>query len=962
MKCSTRRCARFARPLLALVPATVIGCAAPPDAGSDHGDDGRVTLGKTSLVNRNFDARETHNARLRFGDGKASPHLAGRFAASDIAVTFDETTGVTRTLQSRIGFLTEPRSGSAESIALDFVRSNIDTLGLTPADLDGLEVTDVVRSRPTGTTHIYYRQRHLGVPVYNGQLQINVHKDGRVLSVNNAFVPDIATLATSVSPTLGAEHAVASAALNLSVELPAQPRVTAAFDGTERRTVVEAAALSKAPVASQLMWIPVNAKQLALAWRFQVETLDGNHLFDYTVDADTGRIWTRFDWVTSDSYRAYKEPVESANHSTPAQPADGRVVITNPANPDASPLGWHNDGTTAFLIHRGNNVHAYDDRDANNQPPAAQPECTASRDCDFALDFTLQPSTYTPAAITNLFYWNNLIHDVQYQYGFDEISGNFQINNFGNGGNGNDAVRAEAQDGTGTNNANFATPADGSPPRMQMFEWTTTVPRRDGDFDNGIIVHEYGHGISNRLVGGPSNVSCLNNAQQGGEGWSDWFGLWYTVKPGDVGTNARGIGTYALGQATTGPGIRIQRYSTDPAVNNHTYASILGKAIPHGVGEVWAQAIWEVYWALVDQHGFDPDLYNALGTAGNQRAMLYVTEGLKNTICSPTFVNARDGIIAAAAAAHGGEDVCRLWSAFAPFGLGVNAISGGPNSTNPTNGFQVPPECLCNPQPIADAGPDQAVCVGGSVTLGTAARPDTTYLWTPGGETTAQITVSPTTTTVFTVRATTSCGSTTDSVTVTVEDGQGGLNDTFETGAAGWTATGLWHLVNNTRCATPGSSSPTHAFYYGQDATCNYNTGVANTGTLTSPAISGITSTSTFSFRSFRGVESFNGAFDQTRVDVIRSSGAATTVFNLDSRNASVATFLSSGVIPLGAFAGDTVRVRFTFNTVDSVANGFTGWLIDDVVVTAGSACTSLTALAPLALQEPTRPLQSRAP
>jgi extracellular elastinolytic metalloproteinase len=250
---------------------------------------------------------------------------------------------------------------------------------------------------------------------------------------------------------------------------------------------------------------------------------------------------------------------------------------------------------------------------------------------------------------------------------------------------------------------------------MQMYEWTQTTPRRDGDFDSGIIVHEYGHGISNRLVGGPSNVSCLGNVQQGGEGWSDWFGLWFTARATDVGTTGRGIGTYALGQPTTGPGIRTQRYSTDPAINTWTYASINGMAIPHGVGSVWAQVLWEVYWTLVNQYGYSPNLFDANGNAGNQRAMLYVIQGLKNTACSPTFVHARDGIIAAATAAHGGEDVCRLWSTFAAFGLGTNAVAG--TGTSPTNGFNVPAACQCSPQPVADAGPDRSVCAGTTVTL-----------------------------------------------------------------------------------------------------------------------------------------------------------------------------------------------------------------------------------------------------
>jgi extracellular elastinolytic metalloproteinase len=137
--------------------------------------------------------------------------------------------------------------------------------------------------------------------------------------------------------------------------------------------------------------------------------------------------------------------------------------------------------------------------------------------------------------VTNLFYWNNIIHDVQYQYGFDEAAGNFQVNNYGRGGLGNDSVRAEAQDGAGTNNANFGTPADGQRPRMQMFIWTAANPDRDGDLDAGIIVHEYGHGISNRLVGGPANVNCLTNTQQPGEGLSDWWALAYTARTSDTG-------------------------------------------------------------------------------------------------------------------------------------------------------------------------------------------------------------------------------------------------------------------------------------------------------------------------------------------------------------------------------------------------------------------------------------------
>ena len=70
--------------------------------------------------------------------------------------------------------------------------------------------------------------------------------------------------------------------------------------------------------------------------------------------------------------------------------------------------------------------------------------------------------------------------------------------------------------------------------------------------------------------------------------------------------------------------------------------------------------------------------------------MLYVNEGLKNTACNPTFTQIRDGIIQAAQDNHGGQDVCRMWEAFAAYGLGTNAVSGGAASTTPTNGFNVP--------------------------------------------------------------------------------------------------------------------------------------------------------------------------------------------------------------------------------------------------------------------------------
>lgn len=647
---------------------------------------------------RNYDARDTYNAQARFGFtvSQKSGEAALRQSVPELLVEVDESRGLVRSLSNPVGALSGPSSGDALVIALDFVQKHHEALGLQLEDLANLELTDRVYSKVSGATNLYLRQTHKGLPVYNAQLQINVDREGRVLGVHSDFLPSLDTAIASVEPRLGAAEAVAGLARHLGVQLAEVPRGLKAEPGVGQRTRVEVAGFSSEPIDAELAVLPVRRGEARLVWRFQVHTPDQQHDYDVTVDAQTGEVWTRFDWVADDTYKVYPVPVESPNHTSPLPPSDGRVVVTNPANALASPYGWHDtNGVTGaeYTVPRGNNVHAYEDSNNDGLPPASQPACGATLNCVFPINLAGAPSTYIPAAVTNLFYWNNIIHDVQYQYGFDERAGNFQVNNYGRGGAGNDDVRAEAQDGGGTNNANFSTPPDGSRPRMQMYRWTTVTPNKDGDLDSGIIVHEYGHGISNRLVGGPSNVSCLSNRQQPGEGISDFLSLFYTAKATDTGAQGRGVGTYALNQPTTGVGIRTQRYSTSSSVNTWTYASINGMAVPHGVGSVFTQAMWEAYWALVNQWGFNSNLYNATGSAGNQRMMLYFTQGLKNTPCSPTFTQVRDGIIQAATSLHNGEDVCRLWTAFAAFGLGSNAVSGGSSSTTPTNGFAVPAGC-----------------------------------------------------------------------------------------------------------------------------------------------------------------------------------------------------------------------------------------------------------------------------
>jgi len=227
---------------------------------------------------------------------------------------------------------------------------------------------------------------------------------------------------------------------------------------------------------------------------------------------------------------------------------------------------------------------------------------------------------------------------------------------------------------------------------MQMYLWTAPNPDRDGDLDNGIIIHEYGHGISIRLTGGPSTTGCLSNAEQAGEGWSDFFAVLMTIEPGDQGTDRRGVGTYALNQPTTGDGIRDYPYSTNMAIDPRTYDEIKTAAIPHGVGSTWTAIIWEVVWGLIDAHGFDADIYN--GNGGNNVALQLVIDGLKLQPCSPGFVDARDAILLADQNNNGGANQCILWQAFAKRGLGVSASQGSSSSrSDGTQAFNIPSEC-----------------------------------------------------------------------------------------------------------------------------------------------------------------------------------------------------------------------------------------------------------------------------
>lgn len=776
-------------------------------------------------------------------------------------------------------------------------------LNLTVEDIKEWTITSHHTSKQSGATHVYIQQLRQGIPVSNGIANFAL-RDGKVFSMGNRLLDHIAQKSSYSRPSVLPKQAIILAAKALDLPNPTALKTIDAL--SNKHFIYNKGNISMENIPVQLMYFETKTKGIRLVWDLSIYTLDAEHWWSVRIDAQTGELLDQNDWVTHcqfdgspfakckhlhhkpltpqapektlapNQYTVFALPTESPAHGT-------RSTLTDPSDLSSSPFGWHDtDGSTGaeYTITRGNNVFAYEDT-SNNNSPGYSPDGGAILEFNFPYTNGTQPPNYVDAAITNLFYMNNMMHDVWHRYGFDEASGNFQENNYSNGGLDGDYVRAETQDGSGVNNANFATPPDGFRPRMQMYVWPfssntghfltvnspsnlagtylaasasfgpplpaipitadiailedavapindgcdpvvnaaqlngkivfidqgtcgftdkvlaaqnagavavvivnnlgflfvvggtpsspITIPTimilpasanpikaalasgsvsasidnagisdKDSDLDNGIIAHEYGHGISTRLTGGASNSNCLRNAEQMGEGWSDWFGLMLTLEPGDQGTDVRGIGTYVKGEANTGPGIRPAPYSTDFAVNPYTYGNSNNTSSisqPHGVGFIFATALWDLNWALVDFYGGtpDPDLYN--GTGGNNIAMNLVIEGLKLQPCSPGMIDGRDAILQADQLLYNGIHECLIWEVFANRGFGYSASQGSTASrVDQTEAFDLSPVCMiAAAPPIAAFSPSSLnSCVSTVSFMDSSSSTPQQWLWSFG--------------------------------------------------------------------------------------------------------------------------------------------------------------------------------------------------------------------------------------
>ncbi|KAF8756245.1 Fungalysin metallopeptidase (M36) [Rhizoctonia solani] len=346
---------------------------------------------------------------------------------------------------------------------------------------------------------------------------------------------------------------------------------------------------------------------------------------------------------------------------------NGFQTFTDPHDPISSPDGWHAyrsifSGELQYTTATdGNNAHVF----KSTVNDGLTKQSSAVNNYNYAFDPAKSPADNKDAATVNAFYVVNMMHDLLYRYGFTESAYNFQYHNNGKGGAQNDNVYVSVQvsEKTVFNDASFFTPGDGVNGELRLYLWNKTTPFRDVAFENDLLVHEYAHGLTGRLVGG-GTARCLqsNEARALGEGWSDAVANWVRQ------TSAQSASQdFTLGSYVNGKSLRDYPYSTISRC-----------------WELWGNIWHEIFAAFVSKYGFSNDKNNSTGTAGNIVALQLLIDALPLQPCNPTFVNARDAILQADFNRSEGANACLLWSVFAKRGLGYGA------TTTKADVFKVP--------------------------------------------------------------------------------------------------------------------------------------------------------------------------------------------------------------------------------------------------------------------------------
>jgi uncharacterized protein (TIGR03437 family) len=692
----------------------------PRVLASRAGQSSNATMRQRPAPRENFDLRVGHQRSLvappeTTGAG-ATPHSSTqpqtgqtgqtgqtsrlKSARPSVRIRWSSLTGAPSRIYGHAEALSEPSSADAGSVARGFLKANDDLFRLSGAEVDGLKEGRRYRTVHNGVTHLTLQQQIGGIEVFQSAMTIHLNREGAVIAAGGELLPGAAQAVNLTQPKITSVEALRSAAEHAGAEVKEQPEQRLLPGSADAHQEFARGQSFGQDVKARLVYFPLAADRVRLAWEFVVWMRETPDAYLILIDAEQKTLIFRHNLTNYEENPlrphglVYTEdsPRPDSPHTGDSPPIVERQDLPFRASPfngaelfkrsDPHYDWWAGNQATGLI---SNNADVHLDRDPVPDQPDLPRLASPIGNFSFPVDFTVEPTTEVnqKAAQVNLFYWINRYHDILYSFGFDEAAGNFQANNFGFGGLGNDAVIGDAQDGGFLNNANFTTPPDGQPGRVQMFLWNTTTPQLDGSFDQSVIAHELTHGLSNRLVG---NAIGLFARQSGGmgEGWSDYFALTLLQSESDPLDGAYPIGQYVINNYAYG--IRFYPYSTNMEINPRTFGDLpLLAPLVHGIGEIWCSMLWEMRTLLIKQYGF---------REGQRQSIQLVVDGLKLTPLAPTFLDARDAILLADRINNNGANQCLIGKAFAKRGLGVSASSqDADNPYDVVEAFDEAPSC-----------------------------------------------------------------------------------------------------------------------------------------------------------------------------------------------------------------------------------------------------------------------------
>ena len=633
-------------------------------------------------------------------------------------------------VRAGFGFLTAPSPDRAATMRA-FLSANADVYGLTQAQVGELRLVADYMNPAGNMGWVEFEQVINGYPVFQGLIRGGFTSRGELARTTGPLAAGMDPSFLPVAPVLSAGDAMSYASQSVGGRTSPGALTQKGADANGRTTFGRGAADEG---RAWLTYFPLAPGVARLAWA--TESMGDPDSFLILVDSENGTVLfrknlTEYQTQTA-TYHVYNDDSPAPHSPTTSTPGSGfqaplitRTGITLIGNEGFrafNNLGWMTDGTN---LTDGNNVEA--GLDLVGPDGVDAPVAGAARVFNFA--YNPAPGSpppgdsptlanYRNGEVTDMFFWTNMYHDSLYQLGFNEVARNFQNNNFGRGGAQADRVSAEAQDASGTNNANFTTPSDGLRGKMQMYIFPGPNPDRTSALDHDVLIHELTHGTSNRLHNNAAGLS-LTMARGMGEGWSDFYArsLLATADEDPRGVYSTGgwVTYFAFYQGIGVPftdnyyyGIRRFPYAVksklgangkphnpltfadiDPAQINLTDGAFPNSAlIPpnafevHNIGEVWAMALFEVRALFIQRLGF---------AVGNQRFMQFVTDGMKLDPTNPSLLQGRDSILAAANAGGGTvADIDDIWTGFAIRGMGRTAQVLDATTGSVVEAFDVP--------------------------------------------------------------------------------------------------------------------------------------------------------------------------------------------------------------------------------------------------------------------------------